>query len=353
MLDSYTPFSYLIISLTLSYLILPIFIRVLLVKNILDRPSFHKIHSKNTPTLGGLIIILSAIFTILFFFPIEELREYRYLILSIVLMAIIGLRDDLIPLKPIFKIITQVIPIVLIASQIDNILLTSLYNLWEIQDFPIAISYLITIFTIVIISNSFNLIDGIDGLSASLSSISLITFSLVLFDYYPFYSYFLLSFTGALLGFLFFNWHPAKIFMGDTGALTVGLLLAVSALITININFESSNQIFQGGVASTMCIIAVPLFDTFRVIILRLIKRKSPLTADDNHLHHSLLRLGFGHKKATITLVLLQVALILVAIIASDLNNYLVFAIMGFVFLGFLITLNYLNRKTKTKKGGV
>jgi UDP-N-acetylmuramyl pentapeptide phosphotransferase/UDP-N-acetylglucosamine-1-phosphate transferase len=170
------------------------------------------------------------------------------------------------------------------------------------QVFPLPLSYFISFLTVVIIGNAYNLIDGIDGLAGTVGIFILVFFG-VWFQLaeQPYVGLIALCFAGALGAFLVFNWEPSKIFMGDTGALTIGLIVAYLAIRFINYNAELPAMHpakFGASVSTALCIVIIPVFDTLRVIILRLRKFQSPFHADRNHIHHQFLSFGMAHATA-------------------------------------------------------
>ena len=150
------------------------------------------------------------------------------------------------------------------------------------------------------------------------------------------------------MAFLYYNWQPAKIFMGDTGALIIGFLLAILGIRFIEYNAmlpEASFLKFNSGIAITISILIVPIFDTLRVIVVRLIKKKSPFTADKNHTHHMLLRLGFSHAQSTLLLVTVNIAFIAFAFSLDFLGDNILMPIMASLAILFSLLLDKLVRR--------
>ena len=326
---------YILSSFVLAILIFPLFIKMLYRKQILDKSDERKLHERDVPLLGGFPVIISTMLTTLFFFPFDVLIELRYFFGTLFLMFLVGLRDDLLPLNPFVKFISQVIPCILVYFLLDTHI-DSLYTLFPLE-FPFWFSIFITVFTLLIIINSFNLIDGIDGLAGSLTLISVSAFATYFyFSGNEYLAYLLYSYAGAMLGFLIFNWAPARIFMGDTGSLFSGFLLGCSAIWFINANSEQELPYFQASIGTAMCFIAVPLFDTFRIIFYRIYKGKSPMSPDRQHIHHILLRLNFSHQKITLVFSILQLSLIGMSIAARNLGDLWVMGLLAFVLFSLL-----------------
>jgi len=194
------------------------------------------------------------------------------------------------------------------------------------------LSVVFTFLTILVIINAFNLIDGVDGLAGVIGLISTLFFGIVFLieKDIPFASL-AFSMSAALVAFLFYNISPAKIFMGDTGSLLLGLVNAVLAIHFINLE-TGGNTFFQFKAAPAMAfaVIFIPLIDTIRVFLIRLYHGKSPFSPDQNHLHHILLKRGYSHIKITIILGTCSLLLILFAIIAQPLGiNFVIFSLFG------------------------
>lgn len=247
----------------------------------------------------------------------------------LIIPFIIGLLDDLVHLKPLAKLIAQWITASLIFFILD-INLTSFYGLFGAQNFPVAISYLITILTVVIITNSLNLIDGIDGLAAVFSFIAVIFFGVWFFSVSN-YQFAILCFAlaGGVLAFLFQNWEPSKIFMGDTGSLVIGTLLSVVTMQFVNENFTLDthhNSKFNSSVGTAICVLIIPLADTTRIIIIRLFKKISPFTPDKRHIHHALVRLNLSHQQSVYILTCVHVSMITIAILLRNIAEWFLIA---------------------------
>jgi len=204
----------------------------------MDTPAERKIHAAETPSMGGIPMFLAVTLSLLIWLPYDIPDRFKYLIGALVLVFIIGLRDDLIPLKPQYKLINQLIPSIMVIY-FSGIILDSFYGLFYIEDIPIVVSWSLTMIVIIVITNSFNLIDGIDGLAGFIGLVMLTSFG-IWFHMIEMniMSYLIFSFAGAIFSFLFFNWQPSKIFMGDTGALLIGFLLACVAISFINANYN-------------------------------------------------------------------------------------------------------------------
>lgn len=275
--------------------------------------------------------------------------EYKYFFVAILLMALIGLRDDVLALTPRQKLYSQFLPVFILVF-LNKTTLHSTYGLLELQEAPDLIVWIVSAFTLIILTNAYNLIDGLDGLAGTIGIITLSSFGIWFhFIGNPSISLIALTFAGALFAFLFFNWQPSKIFMGDTGALMIGLILSFLAITFINTNYslpQDNPFKLKGSIATAVCIAIIPVFDTLRVIILRLRQGLSPFHADRNHLHHQLINLGFSHSKSVLLLAGLNILMILLAWFLRKQNDLL---ILGVVII-LCLTVNFILRWAQMKK---
>ncbi|MBS1557279.1 MAG: undecaprenyl/decaprenyl-phosphate alpha-N-acetylglucosaminyl 1-phosphate transferase [Bacteroidetes bacterium] len=327
-------------------------IKLLTQWKLFDSPGLHKIHDNYKPSLGGVAVLMGAGLSLLLALPLNEWLANRYFFISLFIMFLIGLRDDVLALTPRQKLYSQFLPVILLVV-LNKTTIHSSYGLFNLPPMPAAIIWLLSIFTLIILTNAYNLIDGLDGLAGTVGIISLTTFGVWFFAVGDLpNSLIALTFTGALLAFLFFNWEPSKIFMGDTGALTIGFLLAYLAITFVNTNYslpETNPYKLQASVASSVCIAIIPVFDTLRVIILRLRQGLSPFHADKNHLHHQFIRLGFSHSKSVLIIALINLAMILLAWLLRKQNDLLILGVVMALCLG----VNFaLKRAQEQKKNG-
>lgn len=300
---------------------------------LVDQPGRRKIHKKITPSMGGIGIFGGFLVGFLIWAPISGILNHIYTIAALFIVFFLGLRDDIITLRPINKLIGQLIAASIIFTLTGSKLI-GLYGLFGIYTFPEWASYLLTAFTIVVITNSYNLIDGLDGLAGTIACIAL-TFFGVYFILIGQISLALLNFSmlGAVIAFLTYNWEPSKIFMGDTGALTLGFFFAVMVIYFINYNYAEpvdSNFNFQASITTAICVVIIPLLDTLRIFIVRASKGKSPFSPDKSHLHHALMRMGLKHSHTALILGLINILFIGIALLLNDLKDlYLLPIVIG------------------------
>ncbi|MDN3584344.1 MraY family glycosyltransferase [Mucilaginibacter flavus] len=295
-----------------------------------DVGHFRKQHDHGIPRLGGVAIFVSFTITILLFSIIDKALPISYLLIACIILFTMGLKDDLSGVNSSTKFLIQFV-VAAILVLLGDIRITSMYGVFGIFTLPYVPSAIFSILLIMLVVNSFNLIDGIDGLAAVTGIIVNSTFA-ALFIYLKQYELAAISFAmvGAITGFLRYNITPAKIFMGDTGALLIGLISAVMA-----IKFIEVSKIANAGVpvincvpALTIAILIGPVFDTLRVFTLRIASGKSPFEADRNHIHHRILGLGLNHLQTTICLSLINLLSIGTVFVFSGLNNSLLIVLI-------------------------
>jgi len=299
--------------------------------------------------MGGVAIFLGCVISLIMCLSFEEWVSLRFFFVSMGIMFIIGLRDDILALTPLQKLYTQFLPVFILVF-LDQSLLLETYGLLGDTIFPEWASIMISVFVFIVLTNAYNLIDGLDGLAG--------TIGVIILGFYGtwFYAigsmtltYIAFCFCGSLMAFLFFNWQPSKIFMGDTGALMIGLLISYMTIQFIKANHQLPDQHtykFNSSVATAICVIIIPVFDTLRVIILRLRKWQSPFRADRNHLHHQFLNLGFTHANSVLLISLISVFFLAIAVLLRTQGDMLILTLV----LAVCLIINYTLRMAQTKR---
>lgn len=300
------------ISFTIAFLAIPVIISVAESKNLFDVPDERKIHKARIPSLGGLGIYAGFLLACLLSLRMIEAPEFQYFFAAVLVMFFLGLKDDIVVISPIKKFIGQVIASFLIIYK-GGVQITSMHGFLGIHELPEMFSLLLTYFTMIVIINSFNLIDGIDGLAGTLG---IITTSILGFYFLKtgMTSYAVMGFSlsGSLAAFLIFNYHPAKIFMGDTGSMLIGLVNAVLVVKFIDVAGSSEALVpVNASPAIGFTILLIPLLDTLRVFGIRIFHQRSPVSPDRNHIHHLMLDKGWSHN--TITCILSTASVVFVA----------------------------------------
>lgn len=293
------------ISIATAFLVtltlIPVVIRIFRSIDLLDRPDKRKIHSVSTPSLGGIAIFLGIIIALLMALSVGELANARYLLGATTLIFLLGVRDDLSSLMAHHKLVVQVFAAFLVVFSGD-VRIEGFNGLFGVYNFPWYFDEIFTVFVIVVMTNAFNLIDGIDGLAGSIALVISIFLGWTSFES-GLYVNSVLAFaiSGATLGFLLYNWYPSKVFMGDTGSMVFGFVLTVLMVEFLTTPIPPSTILAP--VATSLALFVLPVYDTLRVILIRLFTGKPPLAPDRNHIHHVLLKLGFNHAHSTICLV--------------------------------------------------
>ena len=316
----------------ITFAAIPVIIQVADAKKLFDVPDARKVHLNPIPSLGGLGIFAGLILAFLISFPIQLAAEFQYFLAAALVIFFLGLKDDILVLSPIKKLIGQFIAAFLIIYK-GGIQIKSMHGFLGVYELPEVTSLALTYLTVIVIINSFNLIDGVDGLAGSLGLMTALVFG-TYFYYVGQTPYAMLAFilAGSLLGFLIFNHSPARIFMGDTGSLLLGLINAILVIRFITVaDSPASVMPLEASPAIGVSILMVPLFDTIRVFSLRILNRRSPFSPDRNHIHHLLLDKGLSHSAVTYVCVALNLLFIAFAFYARHLGSTTVISIMVLV----------------------
>ena len=302
-----------VISFAVSSICIPLVIKLAIKKRLMgEYGEGRHVHKGFVPRLGGVAVYAGFIFSQVYLIiahnkNAEMLSSNYYLVLfSSTLLFLLGTLDDLVDIKANMKFLIQLLVAFFVAS-IADVRIVSFYGLFDLHGLPLWFSHLFSITVITFFINAYNLIDGIDSLSSSVGMYVLFCFGgvFLLNDNFT-DSLIAFSVFGGLLGFWFFNKPPAKIFMGDSGTLSMGLIMAYFAIKISNtpIDYEGSiSPVFA------MVVLAYPVIDTLRVFTKRIFRGVSPFTPDRNHIHHLLLELGYSHGKATIVIIIWSVLL--------------------------------------------
>ncbi|MCB0487312.1 MAG: undecaprenyl/decaprenyl-phosphate alpha-N-acetylglucosaminyl 1-phosphate transferase [Cyclobacteriaceae bacterium] len=268
--------------------------------------------------MGGIAIYAGVLVALLIAMPFSEWVKLKYFFIGTSLMFFIGLRDDILGLTPIKKLIGQLLPILIIVIFGKLSFGSSILGIPSIS-FPGWVIFLLVISAFVLTTNAYNLIDGLDGLAGVTGVIVLSFFGLWFFFAGESYlSLIALSVVGSILAFLKFNWQPSKIFMGDTGALLIGFIISFFAITFLEVNEnigDDFNIPFSSSIGTLCCVLIIPVFDTSRVVIFRLRKGLSPFKADRNHIHHQFLKLGYNHAQSVVRIGAINIAFVVLAIL--------------------------------------
>ncbi|OGD36665.1 hypothetical protein A2V94_00135 [Candidatus Atribacteria bacterium RBG_16_35_8] len=284
-----------VIAFIVSYILTPYMARVGKKQNMMDLPGHRKIHEEAIPNLGGIVIFFGFLLSLLFVVQIEG--QIKALLIGGVIILLLGVVDDIVDLSPKHKFIIQMVPALIVIIYNSDLINSFIVNQLKIFDLLGYLLYPILIFWIVGVTNSINLIDGLDGLACGISLIALVTFLILgLRQNLEALGLISIALTGSMLAFLKFNFYPAKIFLGDSGSTFAGFMLAsIGALWVLN----SGNAFFM---FIPIIVLALPIFDTLFAIWRRYRGHYPIFQADKGHLHHRLLARGMAHKNVVFIL---------------------------------------------------
>lgn len=346
-----------LLSAALAFLItffaIPVIIQVAKDKKLFDEPDERKVHKVVIPTLGGLGIFAGFIIGMLMGVPSNLANEIQYFAAASIVVFFLGMKDDILVLSASKKFIGQLLAAGILIK-FGGVQITNMHGFLGIYELPHIASIVISVFTIVVITNSFNLIDGIDGLAGSLGFLTAIIFGTYFYTIGQLtYAVMAFALAGSLISFLIYNFSPAKIFMGDTGSLLLGLVNSI--LVIKFIKFAGTTDVpfpLEASPAIGFAILMQPLFDTLRVFGLRLLDRRSPFSPDRSHIHHILLDLGLSHKQITLTCVFTNILFIGTAFTLRNLGPTLVIVIL-LILAGTLTGIVYYLRQKRTSKNSI
>lgn len=343
-----------LIVLTITGLIIPQILLVAFRKNLFDEIDPRKIHKGAIPRLGGIAFFPAIMFSMFLVFGCiqqyvnlsgflilqSSITSFCFIIAAIIILYLVGMADDLIGLKYRAKFVAQVFSAVLIIT--GGIHIDNLHGFLWIGPLNIFVAIILSILLTVFITNAINLIDGIDGLASGLSAIAS-----AFYGYYLFTSglhlYSMLAFAtfGALLPFFYYNvfgnaQKHSKIFMGDTGALTIGLILSVLSIRICQIENTDCNV---NPAITAFAPLLIPCFDVMRVYLHRIRAHRKPFLPDKTHIHHKLLALGMSQRVAMPTILACSVAL---TAFNYWMNSYINITVLFIIDLAIWIAANYM-----------
>jgi UDP-N-acetylmuramyl pentapeptide phosphotransferase/UDP-N-acetylglucosamine-1-phosphate transferase len=358
--------AHLFLTLLTSFIVVllatPALIKVAFLKRLFDEPGdARKLHKRVVPTIGGIIIFAATLFAFSLWFPYDHpemellkrwIQDFQFVVCSMLILFFVGIKDDIIGTAPIKKLAAHIL-VGMILVLMAEVRIKSLHGLFSVNEIPLWASIFLSIFTYIVTVNAYNLIDGVDGLAAGVGLIGGVGFG-ILFALGGDIVMGMLAFSlaGSLAAFLVFNFSPAKIFMGDSGSMIIGLIMAVLAIKFVEYtplenSFPFVKQLFTPVVA--MSIIAYALTDTLRIFVWRAIRGVSPFSADRNHLHHLLIDSGMSHAKSVVWIYIANIAVIGVAIATRQFPVTISFSITA-GFVAVLATIPWLMKRNHTKK---
>ena len=288
-------------SFMLSIYLVPKVKRIVYSKRLMDEPNNRSSHKRSTPSLGGIAFYIIFIFGLYFNDQFDEFNVSMSILPGITLMFFLGLKDDLVALSSRVKFCGQILACLFVLYHY-KFEIESFHGFFGIYNLPIWVSIPLALLIMITVINAYNLVDGIDGLAASISTVALSFFSVIFFFVgHHFLALTAVSMIGVLVGFLFFNLSERrKIFMGDTGSLVIGFLLAVLSIRLLALDQGLELLPFKAKYIPLLMgtFILIPLFDVVRVFSVRILQGQSPFSPDRNHIHHVIIdRFKWSHRR--------------------------------------------------------
>ena len=301
-------------NLITTFLLIPRIRNTTLKLGYIDTPDARSSHQNTVPTFGGIAFYISLILTLFMLQKEYDNAIIITLLVSISILFFTGFKDDLRNSSPKAKLFGQLLAVSLLMLH-SEFYISSLHGLFGIYEMPPIIGVPFSVFLFISIINAYNLIDGIDGLASMVGIVAAFSFGVLFYhlDLY-FYTGICVAIISMLFAFLRFNFSTKKkIFMGDTGSLTIGFVLGILGMRLMTLDFETVSLIGiprSGILLLVLTILIVPTFDVSRVIFIRLIKKMSISSPDRNHIHHILIDAGLTHKKASLLLGFVNIFLV-------------------------------------------
>ncbi|MCX6267618.1 MAG: MraY family glycosyltransferase [Bacteroidetes bacterium] len=315
----------------ITSVLIPSIVNIAQAKSFVDIPNERASHSVHTPTLGGIAIFIGVLISSLMLLNFYNIPRGQYVIAGLIIVFFIGYKDDLVGISPYKKFFGQIMA-ALIVIEFGQIHLTNLHGFLLIYSITNNFGLVLSLITIIGLTNCYNLIDGIDGLSATQGILATAAFGAWFFLTGNFeWAVLSAGMIGALVAFLYFNLFSRtnKIFMGDTGSLILGFFIAILA-----IRFNEASIGLTGTYAANAApavsvgIVIIPVFDTLRVFVTRLALNKQPFYPDKTHIHHYLLNLGFSHVASTAILFATGLGFIAISILLRNLTVFWLLTIL-------------------------
>lgn len=323
-----------VISAAIGWFAIPRIVIIAKMKRLFDETNARKVHKGAVPRLGGLSFFPAALFSFAFVLglryyygydvaldlQVELLTEFLFVMAGMLILYFVGMADDLIGVGYRNKFVAQFFAGICLVFA--GVTMFDLQGLFGVHRLPFALDAVLTVVAVVLTVNAFNLIDGVDGLCSGLGTIILTTLG-ILFIYYQLFVYAMFAFgmVGVLIAFFQYNvlGTRLKVFMGDTGSLTLGYMIIFLGLKFINLE---NTTFISVGFNSTLAILAgmlfLPVFDTCRVFVSRISRGKSPFFPDKSHVHHKLLRLNRTHLQSTGILLLIEIGFVLLNFVLAE-----------------------------------
>lgn len=331
-------FPVLLTAFTCSLFVTPLIKKLSIKAKVYDKPSSRKIHKDPMPRLGGVAIFIGFFVAIIATLPINH--SLIGVIIGTSMILVLGILDDIYSINPWLKLAGQIMAALVIyyfgisIGFISNPFGSMYYLGW--------MSLPVTVIWIVSITNTINLIDGVDGLAAGVAAISACVLFVVAVQMHQYVAAVMtVAIIGSSLGFLRFNYSPAQIFMGDSGAMFLGFILSVTSIIGV---FKSTATL---AIVIPVLILGIPISDTFMTIVRRMKNKKAIFKPDNNHIHHNLLDLGLTQKQVVFCIYMGSLFLGLLAIFLSNFSGTIAYAFFIISVICIYSILQVLRKKRK------
>ena len=336
-----------LLALITAFLAFPTIIFIAHAKQLVDVPDKRSVHSKTVPTLGGIGIFFAVAIVLTLSGAFLDAKLLMPIVGALIILFFLGVKDDILILSPKKKMLGQIIASLMVIL-ITDIRITTFSGILGIGSLPYFVSIGFTLFVFILIINAYNLIDGLDGLAGSVGLLVSLFYGFLFFNTHEMsLTVVSLSVVGSLIPFLYFNFSKVrKIFMGDTGSMVVGFLLAFQSIAFININqLNPSAQFYLNAPIIVLAILFFPLLDTLRIFYVRVvILKKHPFSPDKNHIHHNMLQLGLKHWQVTLVISIASTSVLICALMVQKLNvnlQLLVVIFTGIVMFALPFFINY------------
>jgi UDP-GlcNAc:undecaprenyl-phosphate/decaprenyl-phosphate GlcNAc-1-phosphate transferase len=329
--DGFKLVSAFLCSFLITFFAIPVIVRVSVAKNLFVMPNGRTSHKYATPTLGGIAMFAGILVSSLLFVKPNDLFNFQYAIAGGFIIFFFGVKDDLTPLTWKLKLLGEILAAIFLIT-LGDFRITNMHGFLGIHEIGYTGSTILSFIVFMGIVNAMNLIDGIDGLAAGIAFLATCIFGLWFFLVgETAFVYIAIAIIGTLLAYLGFNVFGTtnKIFMGDTGSLLLGYLMTLFVIVFTEHNIISNVPWHvHNAPMIAFAILFIPLFDTMRVMMIRIFKWKSPFSADRNHIHHRILKLGLNHMQTTMVLVVANGIFILCIFLLQNLEIHLLFLII-------------------------
>ena len=342
-----------IIAFTITFYAIPVIIQVSNMKKLFDLPEARKIHANPIPSLGGLGIFAGFTVGLLLMVNLkdpEATNTFQFYLTSFLVIFFFGIKDDILILTPFKKLLGQMAVAAILIFK-ANLVITDMHGFLGIGQIDHTMGVCLSFFTITVIVNAFNLIDGIDGLAGSVGIVTasfFAFFALMSGDHY--YALFGFTFSASLAAFLIYNYSPARIFMGDTGAMLIGVVNAILVIHFINTAENTGILPVLASPAMGFGVLLIPLMDTLRVFAIRILHGRSPFSPDRNHVHHLLLDKGLSHMQVTIAISVASIVFLVLSYFCLPLGTTKVIFLQMVVFFAVVSLLKMSRPKMQSFK---